>query len=56
MFLKLATLWESNKLATRTIQHLSMFGIAMAFTIAIGVTVGIVIYKKKKPPVQYLIY
>ncbi|MGM0368168.1 MAG: hypothetical protein ACQEP2_06310 [Actinomycetota bacterium] len=49
MLLELVTLWESNKLAARTIQHLSMFGIAMAFTIAIGVTAGIVIYKKKKP-------
>lgn len=48
MFLELPKLWESNKLTLRTFEHLSMFGIAMAFTIVIGIAVGIIIYKNKK--------
>lgn len=38
--------WETNSLTTRTIEHLTMFGIAIVIASIIGVSIGIYLYSR----------
>jgi len=44
----LIKVWQSQYLFSRTIEHLYMFSIALIFSLAIGLLVGIIIYSKPK--------
>jgi len=40
--------WESQNLTQRTLEHLRMFGIALALSIVIGVLLGLYLYRRPK--------
>jgi len=40
--------WESQNLAQRTLEHLRMFGIALALSVVIGVLLGLYLYRRPK--------
>ena len=40
--------WESQHLTQRTVEHLRMFGIALLLAVAIGVLLGILLYRRPK--------
>ncbi|AIF69527.1 hypothetical protein PAP_05630 [Palaeococcus pacificus DY20341] len=40
--------WESQNLGARTVEHLSMFGIALFVSIILGVLIGFILYKNPK--------
>ncbi|WP_048147819.1 ABC transporter permease [Palaeococcus ferrophilus] len=40
--------WESQNLTQRTLEHLRMFGIALALSIIIGVLLGLYLYRRPK--------
>lgn len=40
--------WESQNLAQRTLEHLRMFGIALALSIIIGVLLGLYLYRRPR--------
>jgi len=48
MLSEIFQLWDMHKLGLRTLEHLSMFGLAMIFSIFLGIGIGIVLYTNKK--------
>ena len=44
----IANVWELHSLTSRTIEHLSMFAIALTLSIIIGISIGIAIYSNEK--------
>ena len=48
MIEKISEIWASQNLSLRTIEHLAMFSIAMILSILIGISIGILIYKRKR--------
>ena len=48
MIEKISEIWASQNLSIRTIEHLAMFSIAMILSILIGISIGILIYKRKR--------
>ncbi|WP_087036404.1 ABC transporter permease [Thermococcus litoralis] len=40
--------WESQNLTQRTLEHLRMFGIALALSVVIGVLLGLYLYRRPK--------
>ncbi len=48
MLEKIISLWALHKMTIRTLEHLSMFGIALLLSIIIGILLGILVYWKPK--------
>ena len=48
MLSEIFQLWDMHKLGLRTLEHLSMFGLAMIFSIFLGIGIGIILYTNKK--------
>lgn len=48
MLEKITSLWVLHKITVRTIEHLTMFGIAILLSIILGVLLGILVYWKPK--------
>ena len=48
MFDTFISVWEAQDLAQRTIEHLHMFSIALILAVALGVIIGILLYRRPK--------
>jgi osmoprotectant transport system permease protein len=48
MLSDILTLWTRYSLTARTLEHLTMFGIALTFALIIGIMVGVLLYRHEK--------
>ena len=44
----IASVWDSQQLAQRTVEHLSMFSAALVISAIIGIVLGVAVYKHKR--------